>query len=70
MDDLEEIEDFRAHLKICPECGSAAGFWLVAKADRTYFQCQHCAAIMEVCKVHPGSETKKDARRFLQKLRP
>ena len=67
--DLHEIDNFRSSLKSCPECGSTEGFWLVAKRDKTYFQCKHCAAILEVCEVLPHSKAAKDSRKFLGKLR-
>jgi translation initiation factor 2 beta subunit (eIF-2beta)/eIF-5 len=66
---LDEIDNFRRSLKTCPECGSPEGFWLVAKRDKTYFQCKHCAAILEICEIHPPSKTAKDTKRFLGKLK-
>ena len=47
---LEEIEAFRRDLKVCPECGSSEGFWLTAKQDKSFVQCKHCGAIIELCK--------------------
>ncbi|MGA2767440.1 MAG: hypothetical protein ABSF24_03900 [Candidatus Bathyarchaeia archaeon] len=67
--DLDEIESFRSSLKSCPECSSTEGFWLVAKSDKTYFQCKHCAAILEVCEILQHSKASKDSKRFLGKLR-
>jgi ribosomal protein L37AE/L43A len=67
--DLEEIENFRKTLKNCPDCGSAEGLWLVAKRDKTYFQCKHCAAILEICEVVPDSKTTKVTKKFLGRLR-
>jgi ribosomal protein L37AE/L43A len=66
---LDEIENLRKSLQNCPDCGSTEGFWLVAKRDKTYFQCKHCAAILEICEIHPHSKTIKDTKRFLGKLR-
>jgi translation initiation factor 2 beta subunit (eIF-2beta)/eIF-5 len=67
--DLEEIETFRRTLKNCPTCGSAEGFWLVAKSDKTYFQCKHCAAILEICEVVSDSKATKAPKKFLGRLR-
>lgn len=67
--DIDEIEDFRGSLKSCPKCGSTEGFWLVAKRDGTYFQCKHCAAILEICETPPPLKTSKDSRKFFGKLR-
>jgi len=66
---LNEIENFRKSLKNCPDCGSTEGFWLIAKRDKTYFQCKRCAAILEVCEVHPPSKTTKDSKKFLARIK-
>jgi translation initiation factor 2 beta subunit (eIF-2beta)/eIF-5 len=66
---LDEIQNFLNTLKSCPDCGSTEGFWLVAKHDNTYLQCKHCAAILEICKIHPSSKTTKDSKKFLEKLK-
>jgi ribosomal protein L37AE/L43A len=66
---LDEIENFRSSLKSCPECSSTEGFWLVVKRDKTYFQCKHCAAILEICEILPRSKSTKESKRFLGKLR-
>jgi hypothetical protein len=66
---LDEIENFRKFLKNCPDCGSTEGFWLIAKRDKTYFQCKHCAAILEVREEHPPPKTTKDSKKFLARIR-
>ena len=66
---LDEIENFRKSLKNCPDCGSNEGFWLIANRDRTYFQCKHCAAILEVREEHPPSKTAKDSKKFLGRIK-
>ena len=66
---LDEIEDFRKSLKNCPDCGSTEGFWLIAKRDKTYFQCKHCAAILEVLKEHPPAKTTKASKKFLARIK-
>jgi hypothetical protein len=48
---LGEIEDFRKSLGTCPECKSTEGFWLIAKRESSFFQCKHCAAILEARRV-------------------
>jgi ribosomal protein L37AE/L43A len=58
---LEEIEDFRKSPAACPECKSTEGFWLIAKRESTFFQCKHCAAILEACKV---SANQKESKHF------
>jgi ribosomal protein L37AE/L43A len=57
---LEEIEDFHKSLQACPECKSKEGFWLIAKRDATFFQCKHCAVILEACKIFPTQKEPKD----------
>ncbi len=66
---LEEIENFRKTLKNCPHCSSTQGFWLIAKRDKTYFQCKHCAAILEVYEVHPPQKTTKESKKFLARIK-
>jgi ribosomal protein L37AE/L43A len=66
---LKEIEDFRKSLKNCPHCGSTEGFWLIARREKTFFQCKHCAAILEVCEVHPPSKTTKESKKFLARIK-
>jgi hypothetical protein len=56
---LGEIENFRKSPGACPECKSAEGFWLIAKRESTFFQCKHCAAILEACKVFAGPKEPK-----------
>jgi ribosomal protein S27AE len=48
---LEEVEAFRRSLKVCPKCNSSEGFWLAVKRDRSYVQCKHCGAVIEVCEI-------------------
>jgi hypothetical protein len=57
---LEEIADFHKSLRACPECKSAEGFWFIAKRDATFFQCKHCAAILEACKIFTTQKEPKD----------
>ena len=57
---LQEIEHFQKSLRTCPECKSAEGFWLIAKRDATFFQCKHCAAILEPCKISATRKETKD----------
>jgi len=60
---LEEVEAFRRSLKVCPKCGLSEGFWLTAKRDRSYVQCKHCGAIIELCEVFSvEGAAKKDAQ--------
>jgi hypothetical protein len=66
---LDEIEALLSTLKSCLDCGSTEGFWLVAKHDNIYFQCKHCAAILEICEIHPSSKATKDSKKFLEKLK-
>jgi hypothetical protein len=48
---LGEIENFGKSPALCPECKSTEGFWFIAKRESTFFQCKHCAAILEASKV-------------------
>jgi ribosomal protein L37AE/L43A len=66
---LEEIEAFRRSLKSCPKCGSAEGFWLTAKTDRSYFQCKHCGSILEIYEVFPQAKESKVSKELFRKLR-
>jgi len=66
---LEEIEAFRRSLKVCPKCNSSKGFWLTAKQDKSYVQCMHCGAILELAE-HLSTEeaskkSSKSRRSFL-----
>jgi ribosomal protein L37AE/L43A len=56
---LGEIEDFRKSPRACPECKSTEGFWLIAKRESTFFQCKHCAAILEARKVFANPKEPK-----------
>jgi transcription elongation factor Elf1 len=60
---LEEVEAFHRSLKVCPKCGSNEGFWLTAKRDRSYVQCKHCGAIIELYEV---SSIEKGAKKSAQ----
>lgn len=60
---LEEIEAFARSLEVCPKCGSSEGFWLTAKQDKSYVQCKHCGAIIELCEtLSKERATKKGAQ--------
>jgi hypothetical protein len=56
---LGEIENFPKSPATCPECKSAEGFWLIAKHEATFFQCKHCAAILEASKVFANPKEQK-----------
>jgi translation initiation factor 2 beta subunit (eIF-2beta)/eIF-5 len=56
---LEELEAFRQSLKSCPKCGSNEGFWLTANREKSFLQCKHCGAILEICEVFSSSEKHK-----------
>jgi translation initiation factor 2 beta subunit (eIF-2beta)/eIF-5 len=68
---LDDVENFRKTLKKCPDCGSTEGYWLIAKREKTYFQCKNCAAMLEVAEIFPPSKIKEPEkpRKFLAKLR-
>jgi len=66
---LDEIDAFARSLKNCPKCGSDEGFWLVANREKSYVQCKHCGAILEIYEVFPGSEKSKSAKSFFRKLK-
>jgi len=61
---LEELEAFRQSLKSCPKCGSNEGFWLTANREKSFFQCKHCGAILEICEVFSSSEKNKGFKLF------
>ena len=56
---LGEIETYPKSPEVCPECKSAEGFWLIAKRESTFFQCKHCATILEASKVKANRKESK-----------
>jgi translation initiation factor 2 beta subunit (eIF-2beta)/eIF-5 len=66
---LEEIEDFCKSLKSCPKCGSSEGFWLAANLEKSYIQCKHCGAILEICEIFSQSEGSKDSKGVSRRLK-
>jgi hypothetical protein len=66
---LEELEAFQRSMKNCPKCDSNEGFWLTAKSDRSYLQCKHCRAILEICEVLSQWEKGKDSKPVFRKLK-
>jgi len=66
---LEKIEAFHKNLKKCPSCDSKEGFWLAATREKSYVQCKHCGAILEICEMHQVSEKGKDKKSFMGKLK-
>jgi ribosomal protein L37AE/L43A len=64
---LEEIEALHKAVKRCPKCDSTEGFWLTAKRDKSYVQCKHCGAILELFELFPGTEKMKTFRGILKK---
>ena len=59
---LEEIEAFCRSLSRCPKCDSTEGFWLSATRERSYVQCKHCGAILEICEVFQEPRGNKKPR--------
>ncbi|MCJ7423706.1 hypothetical protein MUP01_05500 [Candidatus Bathyarchaeota archaeon] len=66
---LEEIEAYRRSLRTCPKCSSSEGFWLASNRERSYVQCKHCGAILEICEVFPQAEKGRISGGFLRKLK-
>jgi ribosomal protein L37AE/L43A len=46
-----EIEELSKTVKKCPNCGSNEGFWLVPKLEKSFLQCKHCGALIELCEI-------------------
>jgi translation initiation factor 2 beta subunit (eIF-2beta)/eIF-5 len=64
---LDEIEAFYGSLKNCPKCNSDEGFWLTANRSRSYVQCKHCGAILEIIEAFEGSGKDKTIFRKLKR---
>jgi ribosomal protein L37AE/L43A len=69
LDDLEEIERFRRSVPICPKCRSNEGFWLTSNRERSYVQCKHCGAILEICEFFPPTAESQTSKGILRKLK-
>jgi translation initiation factor 2 beta subunit (eIF-2beta)/eIF-5 len=67
---LEEIEAFHRSLKKCPKCDSNEGFWLTANRQRSYVQCKHCGAILEIVEVFRESDKIKEQKGVFRRIRP
>ncbi|MCJ7425020.1 hypothetical protein MUP01_12250 [Candidatus Bathyarchaeota archaeon] len=66
---LEEMENFRRNIRNCPKCNSAEGFWITSNSERSYIQCKHCAAILDILEFFPSHEESKGSKRSSIKLR-
>ena len=66
---LDEIDAFAKSLKNCPKCDSAEGFWFAANREKSYVQCKHCGAILEIYEVFSRSEKEKGSKPFFRKLK-
>ncbi len=64
---LDEIDAFAKSLKNCPKCGSSEGFWFAANREKSYVQCKHCAAILEIYEVF--SKLEKGSKPLFRKLK-
>ena len=63
---LEEIEAFYRSLNKCPKCSSNEGFWLTANREKSYVQCKHCGAILEIVEVFQKEKEDKKSKGLLK----
>lgn len=56
------MENFRRNIHNCPKCNSAEGFWITSNHERSYIQCKHCAAILDILEFFPSPDRSKGSK--------